>query len=100
MDDDYRKLKHGLSVSLVGAFDAAKERDADLVLIREYVFATIGQWWKDHPGIEDHTVECVTCHKPTTKANLIEPLCRADAPTYLCERCCEVRRQVIANSIG
>lgn len=75
---------------------------SQVISIRATVTGALVEWFRQHPGIEDHTVECVDCHKPMTKANLIEPLCREDedAPTYLCERCCEVRRQIIANAIG
>lgn len=86
MDDNLRKHRKSLGDSLHGTFCAAVERDANLDLVRELVFATIGRWWEAHPGIEDHTVECVACDEPTTKANRIESV-HSGTPKYLCERC-------------
>lgn len=83
MDDE---LRRSLGDSLHGTFCAARERDANLDLVRELVLATIRRWWEEHPGIEDHTVKCVVCHRPTTKANRIESV-HSGAPKYLCERC-------------
>jgi len=94
------EFKRALCDAMHGTLCAARERGADLDLTRTLVFNCIRDWFDDHPGLEDNTVKCSTCSGSTTKANRIEPLCRADAPTYLCERCCEVRRRVIANAIG
>jgi hypothetical protein len=88
MDDNLRKLQRGLGDSLIGTFGAARERDADLDLVHKLVSATIGRWWEAHPGIEDNTVECIACSRPTTKTNRIVSDHWGE-PKYLCGRCCD-----------
>lgn len=63
-------------------------KDDDLHKAKSVVMDGINRWFKVHSGLEDNTVECVACHKPTTKTNRIVSDHWGE-PKYLCGRCCD-----------
>ena len=59
-----------------------------VIAVNDTIMASLAEWFRQHPGVEDNTVECVVCHKTTTKTNRIVSDHWGE-PKYLCGRCCD-----------